>query len=389
MSAAILQQIGKYQIVREIDKGGMGVVYQAFDPDIERTVAIKMLLKQLLDDQDAADYLERFKREAQAAARCLHQNIVTVLEYGQHDGAPYIVMEYVAGTSLESLLRRKVIGLKAVIRIMGDMLRALHAAHSANIVHRDIKPANIMLLKDGTAKLADFGIARIEADNKLTQAGMVVGTPKYMAPEQAMAMPTDHRADLFSLAVIFLDLLQSCELPQDVPLGRLPDDGNLPNTMGLRMDRPLPAALVPLCAKALDVAPHRRFQSAKALAAALKEALGRLKSATGNITVKVPLDAETETQIRATETDAFEADDLTPTGFFTITGQTGIASGIDESTMIKLRSDLDEYLGEDSQKRLNAEMEDAISFAELILGLADAIKKPRQREKFLANWLDD
>ncbi|NNE63332.1 MAG: serine/threonine protein kinase, partial [Gammaproteobacteria bacterium] len=176
--------IGKYQIRSSLGEGAMGVVYEGYDPDIERRVAIKILHPHLINEKHGEEFLARFKREAKSAARCVHPNVVTVLEYGQDNDMPYIVMEFVEGFSLDQVIKRgRAITLQSTLSVISGLLKALEAAHKLDIVHRDIKAANVMILKDSRdIKLADFGIARIAESAELTMTGAVVGTPKYMAP---------------------------------------------------------------------------------------------------------------------------------------------------------------------------------------------------------------
>ncbi len=177
-----MEKLGKYKIISQLGKGAMGVVYKAVDPVIERTVALKTIRRDILDPEDAAEVLTRFKREAQAAGRLTHPNIVTVYEYGEEGPTAYIAMEYVKGNSLKEILdHNQRFKISNVIKIMLQLLNALGYSHKHGVVHRDIKPGNIILLADGHIKVTDFGIARIESSN-LTHFGDVMGTPSYMPP---------------------------------------------------------------------------------------------------------------------------------------------------------------------------------------------------------------
>src|SRR5688572_6937242 len=199
--------LGRYEIRGELGSGAMALVYDGWDPVIGRRAAIKTIRREQLDGAEADEVVARFKREAQAAGRLSHPNIVSVYEYGEDAGVAYIAMEFVTGQELKSYLDRgERFPMPQVVRIMTELLGALDAAHRRNIVHRDLKPGNIYLLEDGTVKVADFGIARIESSN-LTQAGMVLGTPSYMSPEQFMGHPLDGRSDRFSAAVILYQFL--------------------------------------------------------------------------------------------------------------------------------------------------------------------------------------
>ncbi|MBB5018766.1 serine/threonine-protein kinase [Chitinivorax tropicus] len=208
MSSNLPTNLGKYQVTGLLGKGAMGVVYKAQDPHIKRTVAIKTVRRELLDADQEAQLVMRFKNEAQAAGGLSHPGIVAVYEYGEEEELAFIVMEYIAGSALDAYFKQGVrFPLVDVVSIMAQLLDALGYAHGQGVVHRDIKPANIMIMTNGKLKIADFGIARV-GDSELTQVGMVMGTPSYIAPEQYMGKGrVDQRADLFSVAVVFYQLL--------------------------------------------------------------------------------------------------------------------------------------------------------------------------------------
>lgn len=200
-------RLGKYRIQSVLGQGAMGVVYQAKDPDIQRLVAIKVIHAHLLQGDKSGAFHRRFRREAQAAARCHHPNIVTVYELGEHEGRDFIVMEYVQGQELKYFLDRKHrFSQDESLFIVGEILKALTAAHEQAVVHRDVKPANVILLDDGGVKVADFGVARTRQSD-LTLAGNLVGTPGYMCPEGLMGEAVDHRADIYSTGMLLLELL--------------------------------------------------------------------------------------------------------------------------------------------------------------------------------------
>jgi serine/threonine-protein kinase len=195
--------VGRYHVERLIAHGGMGSLYLARDPAIDRQVVIKVL-KDGFDDPAAR---ERFAREARAAGRLHHPNIVTVFDVGEHDARPFIAMEYVAGETLAQLIgRRAIIRLWEKLAILEGLCAGLHFAHGAAIVHRDIKPANVMLHDSGVVKILDFGIAR-GGGAGLTRAGDVVGTLNYMSPEQLVGEPVDHRSDIYSVGVLAYELI--------------------------------------------------------------------------------------------------------------------------------------------------------------------------------------
>ncbi|MEA1938454.1 MAG: serine/threonine-protein kinase, partial [Pseudomonadota bacterium] len=271
MAEKIIKKLGKYDIVRILGKGAMGVVYEGIDPVIERKVAIKTIRSDLdASDPELTMGLARFKREAQAAGRLVHPNIVAVYEYGEDQDVSYIVMEFVEGRSLKDAFdAEERFDLKSTVEIMTSLLDALGHAHKQGVVHRDIKPANIMISKDGDVKITDFGIARIETST-MTQAGTVLGTPSYMSPEQFMGQTVDQRSDLFSTGAMLYQMLT----------GEKPFAGSLTTIMHKVLNemptRPsaLNVQVIPsfdkVVEKALAKRPDDRFQSAKEFTESIK-----------------------------------------------------------------------------------------------------------------------
>ena len=211
---SIVQNIGRYEIVTELGRGAMGVVYSALDPLIGRRVAIKTIR---LDTMEAAENREeltrRLFREAQSAGVLSHPGIITIHDVGEQGNEAFIVMEYVDGRNLEDVLASGVPQHSStLLSILRQSAAALDYAHGKGIIHRDIKPANIMLCHDGVTKIADFGVAKLAASSSMTQAGLVLGTPSYMSPEQAQGQAVDGRSDQFSLAVVAYRMLTR-ELP--------------------------------------------------------------------------------------------------------------------------------------------------------------------------------
>ncbi|MGH9125976.1 MAG: protein kinase domain-containing protein, partial [Acidimicrobiales bacterium] len=194
---------GRYRIQRHLARGGMAEVYLARDELLDRPVAVKVLFPELARD---ASFVERFRREAQAAARLNHPNIVSVYDFGSDGEASYIVMEYITGLTLSELIRDEApMDPRRAIPIAAAVAAGLDAAHREGIVHRDVKPANV-LVADGVVKVADFGIARASyARTDLTMPGMVVGTSTYLSPEQARGGAVDQRSDLYSLALVLYE----------------------------------------------------------------------------------------------------------------------------------------------------------------------------------------
>lgn len=266
--------IGRYEILGEIGRGAMGVVYKARDPHIDRTVAIKTISLFDLEPADDQEFRERFQQEARTAGRLSHPGIVAIFDVGAdpETNAPYIVMEYVAGSSLSKLLLEDhgKMPLDPALQIVQEVAEALDYAHSEGVTHRDVKPANILLTADGRAKLADFGIARLDQSH-LTLPGRLLGSPAYMAPEQMKGEATDGRSDLFSLGVVLYRL----------STGYRPFQGNSTATVCyklLRQDPLPPSALnseLPLelddfLSRAMAKEPEQRFQTGREMALAIQ-----------------------------------------------------------------------------------------------------------------------
>ncbi|MGD0668461.1 MAG: serine/threonine-protein kinase [Bryobacteraceae bacterium] len=204
-----MERIGRYKIVRELGRGAMGVVYHAIDPNIGRPVAIKTIqLGNVRNSGEQERLRERLFREARSAGILSHPSIVTIYDVDQQDELAFIAMEYVDGPTLDQLLSApRPMDPERMFRILAQTAAALDYAHQKGIVHRDIKPANIMIAADGTAKITDFGIAKITTAEQLTMTGSIVGTPHYMSPEQVQGQPVDGRSDQFSLAVIAFEMM--------------------------------------------------------------------------------------------------------------------------------------------------------------------------------------
>lgn len=260
------QMLGDYRIERVLGQGGMGVVYLATQQKLDRLVALKMILG---GESVRQTMLERFEAEAKAIAKFQHENIVRIFETGTHGGMPYFSLEYIDGETLSDVLRNGPMSPEASASILESVARALHYSHERNIIHRDIKPANVLLTDDGVPKVSDFGLAReIERDQSLSVSGAVVGTPGYMAPEQARACETiGPAADIWGMGAMLYAMLT----------GRAPFVGSNPgeSVMMLLRDEPVPPSkmrmkvpkdLETICLKCLEKDPTRRYETAAALA---------------------------------------------------------------------------------------------------------------------------
>ena len=200
------EKLGRYEILAELGRGAMGVVYKAIDPFIDRTVAIKTIQLDLSRDE-LANFEERFYREAKSAGRLNHPNIVTIYDVGKTGKIAYMAMEFLEGQLLKEILDvHTAMSVDRIADIAAQVADALAYAHENGIVHRDIKPANIMLVRSNVVKITDFGIAQMPSGSR-TLAGTVMGSPKYMAPEQVVGAAVDGRSDLFSLGVVLYEML--------------------------------------------------------------------------------------------------------------------------------------------------------------------------------------
>ena len=269
------ERFGRYEILTELGRGAMGVVYKARDPKINRVVAVKTISLVGQPAEEELEYRERFFREAEAAGRLSHPGIVTIFDVGEEPEtrAPYIVMEFVGGQSLDKLLLRDdhKLPMETALQLTLELAEALDCAHAQGVVHRDLKPANILLTEDGHAKIADFGVAKLNLANQ-TLAGRALGTPAYMSPEQLNGEAVDGRSDLFSLGVILYTVLT----------GYKPFQGNSALTVSFKvvnrdpipatlLDTELPPGLDYIIARAMAKDPAERYQSGMEMVRDLQE----------------------------------------------------------------------------------------------------------------------
>jgi serine/threonine protein kinase len=272
--------LGRYQILNEIGKGAMGVVYRARDPMINREVALKAIpLADEFEGRELEEARGRFFREAEMAGRLSHPHIVTIFDAGEHDGTAYIAMELLRGRHLvEHTQPERLLPVAVVLDLVGRLADALHFAHQRQVVHRDIKPANVMYDPSGAdLKITDFGIARL-TDSARTRTGVVLGTPSFMSPEQLQGREVTGRSDLFSLAVTLYQLL-TAQLPfraDSMPelMLKIVQDPH-PRIRAIRPD--LPEKLDAFFERALGKDPADRFESGAAFAAALRQIGGTLR----------------------------------------------------------------------------------------------------------------
>lgn len=276
-------KLGRYDIIRVLGRGAMGLVYEARDPNLNRRVAIKTIKVENLSEEAAAEYEARFKTEAHSAARLQHPNIVSVYDSDRHGDMAFLVMEFIQGEDLKHHLDGgKRYSLEQSLAMVRELLSALEYAHRQSIVHRDVKPANLLIEADGRLKLTDFGVARIQDSGEATRTqGSMVGTLKYMSPEQVQGQPIDARADLFAVGIVLYQLLT----------GKRPFDGDTDFTIIQQIvnhtpvapssiNNLLPPAIDAVVARALTKNRDQRFATAQEFAQALQEASGQASDPT-------------------------------------------------------------------------------------------------------------
>ncbi len=359
MARALPSAIGRYRVERELGRGAMGVVYKALDPDIGRAVAIKLVRADLLDGEERETFVARFRREARAAGRCSHPNIVALYDFGMHDGNPFLAMEYIDGIGLgQALQRAGRFSPREAVSIVAQVLDALGAAHTLGIVHRDVKPANILLLPSGQAKVTDFGISRIDTSD-ITQDGSVIGTPAYMSPEQCRGDAVDGRGDLFSAGTVLYELLSGTrafpgrnatevtyQLLTVEPRDLAEFVADIPVSLGNTLRRSL--------AKERDA----RFATAEAMAVALRSAVAGPDM---DRTAIVP------------PPEVFAPDVLAPSG----------GEVFDDATLDTEARSLARYMGPIARHLVREAARNSGSLARLRESLAEHIAEPAARRRFL------
>ncbi len=363
--------LGKYQVTAQLGRGAMGVVYKGYDPFIQRTVALKTIRRDLHGHVDQA-LTERFKHEAQAAGRLFHPGIVTLFDYGEVEDLAFIAMEYVEGHDLaEYFARGTPFALKDTVSLMVQLLEALGHAHSKGVVHRDVKPSNIILTLDGRVKVADFGIARIEM-SELTQSGVVMGTPSYMAPEQYLGEPVDRRTDLFAAGVVLFQLLT----------GRRPFQGSYEQMVYqvCHEGPPTPSQLAPdhvphefdrITETALARHPNRRYQDAEAFRDALRAAFA------------APVESTLSSETRmAPATPAFELPHATPPPGSSGASRSPVPDGWDAGTLREIEQQLAVFVGPLARVMVRKAAKTTRNIDLLYSMLVDELDRPDDRRTF-------
>ncbi len=272
-----VRSIGRYRIEALLGTGAMGEVYRAHDPSIDRLVAIKVVRPELVAGSGGEQLLERFRREARAAGRRFHPNIVAIWDFGDDNGMPFLVMELVEGQSLDQVIKSSgPLAQDRSVAIISQVLSALGFAHANGIVHRDIKPSNIMVLPGDQVKVADFGIARIEA-SEFTIVGDLLGTPAYMGPEQLSGGPIDHRTDLFATGVILFEMLTGVKPFRGKSITEIISFMETRGPEDIRALNPaVPEAMKHVIGKSVAFDPAQRYADAAAFSKAVADAMSDL-----------------------------------------------------------------------------------------------------------------
>ena len=310
MAENSVKTLGRYRIIDELGRGAMGIVYKAEDPVLDRPLAIKTIFMPV-DEQDRKEYEGRFNQEARAAGRLSHPGIVTIYDVGREGEMLYMAMELLEGVDLAERARERQFTVAETLGVASQIADALAFAHDRGVIHRDIKPPNIMIIGKGRIKLMDFGIARMLQSDLKTQTGVMLGTPRYMSPEQVSGRPTDHRSDIFSLGTVLYEMLTGSKLyagddPSEV-IYNVVDMRPVPPSY---INRQVPAMLDLVVAKALEKDPDARYQDAYQLAADLRTCLNELHG----LVDKADESSDTEAATPAGVGNAGPAEDNKPAG---------------------------------------------------------------------------
>lgn len=271
-----MTQLGRYKILGELGRGAMGIVYRAEDPVLDRQLAIKTVFVPA-DDADRREYEARFTQEARAAGKLGHPGIVTIYDVGREGEIVYMAMELLEGVDLGAQAATRRFPVTEAVSIVERVADALAFAHDRGVVHRDIKPPNIMLVGGGRVKIMDFGIARMRSSDLKTQTGLMMGTPRYMSPEQVAGRPVDQRSDIFSLGTVLYELLTGTKLFAGNDATEIMYNvSQLRPVPPSRINRQVPAMLNLVVAKAMEKDVGERYQNAHQFAADLRACLNEL-----------------------------------------------------------------------------------------------------------------
>ena len=367
MAVPLPPTIGRYVVENLVGIGGMGQIFKAHDPDIGRPVAIKLISTELMSSASRAEYIKRFRREAQAAARCAHPNIVAIYDFALHEGQPFIAMEFVHGVSLRQALdAAPVMAVPDAVRIILQVLDALASAHEEGVVHQDVKPANIMLTPDMRVKVADFGICRfVNMEVTITTSSM--GTPNYMSPEQCRGGPVDGRSDLFAAGATLFEMVAG----EHAFPGR-----NVAEVTHRIQNEPLPMLPAPVRAvaprlqlvleRAMGKQPEDRFDTGYEMAEALRQVLGGRRGDEEESTRVSPMPVAGDAPSQKAPADA----------------RPGTEPRLDADTLQALERKLTDYVGPIARILVRTTSGRSRSVADLCSQLALSIADGAEREQF-------
>ncbi len=306
-------QLGRYRILGELGRGAMGVVYRAEDPVLDRQLAIKTVFVPA-DDADRKEYEARFTQEARAAGKLGHPGIVTIYDVGREGEVVYMAMELLEGVDLGTQAANSRFTVPEAVGIVERVADALSFAHDRGVVHRDIKPPNIMLVGGGRVKIMDFGIARMRSSDLKTQTGLMMGTPRYMSPEQVAGRPVDQRSDIFSLGTVLYELLTGTKLFAGNDATEIMYNvSQLRPVPPSRINRQVPAMLDLVVAKALEKDAGERYQDAHQFAADLRACLNELGVPRADSDATQRMDRRARAGGSADKTDKLQADNTDAT----------------------------------------------------------------------------
>jgi serine/threonine-protein kinase len=369
--------IGRYVVENLVGIGGMGQIFKAHDPEIRRSVAIKLISTRLMSGADSEEYIRRFRREAQAAARCAHPNIVAIYDFALHEGQPFMAMEFVYGVSLRQALdAAPVMAVPDAIGIILQVLDALASAHDLGVIHQDIKPANIMLTPEMRVKVADFGISRF-VNAEVTSISSSMGTPNYMSPEQCHGESVDGRSDIFSAGATLFEMVAGVRA--------FPGHNLADVTHRIRFER-LPLLPAPIRAaaprlqlvleRAMEKQPEDRFHTGKEMAEALRQVLGgfgdqkeektRISSVGSPVVSSMTIPPDLQNAMRS------------DTG----SGQLPSGSQIDPETLRALEEKLVGYVGPIARVLVRTTAGRSRSVSDLCSQLALSVTDQAERERF-------
>ena len=311
MGDAPLAQLGRFRILAELGRGAMGVVYKAEDPLLSRTLAIKTILMSS-DAAERAEYEARFYQEAKAAGGLNHPNLITIHDIGREGDIAYMAMELLDGVDLRGLMKQGRMSLALALDIAAQVADGLAFAHEHGVVHRDIKPGNIMIVRGQHAKIMDFGIARVRMSDLKTQAGSVLGSPRYMSPEQVTGQRADHRSDIFSFGVVLYEMAAGATPFSGADVTQLMNQiGTVTPPPPSAANPAVPAMLDLIVAKAMEKSPDARYQSAAELASDLRACRAEL----GDATARAAADAEKTAKV---DVELLKTQALVPEGAKTV-----------------------------------------------------------------------